>query len=90
LKKIIPLAIIPLILSIGIIAALPFADSYQPKDDETQCREGLVLVFRTIANNYVCVSESTAKRWVELGMAEIVVKSTSDESMAEKINGGTI
>ena len=60
MKKIIPLAIIPLILSIGIIAGLPFADSYQPKDDETQCREGLVLVFRTIANNYVCVSESTA------------------------------
>jgi len=70
LKKIIPLAIIPLILSIGIIAALPFADSYQPKDAETQCREGLVLVFRTIANNYVCVSDSTAGKWVRYGIAE--------------------
>ena len=39
------------------------ADALQPKDDETQCREGQVLVFRTIANNYVCVSESTAERW---------------------------
>ncbi|MEK0319233.1 MAG: DUF1254 domain-containing protein, partial [Nitrosopumilus sp.] len=79
MKKIIPLAIIPLILSIGIISALPFADSYQPKDAETQCREGLVLVFRTIANNYVCVSDSTAEKWVRYGIAEkiepVVAKS---------------
>ena len=65
-------AIIPLILSIGIITALPFADSYQPKDAETQCREGMVLVFRTISNNYACVSESTAERWVELEIAQMV------------------
>jgi len=72
-------ALIPLILSIGISPALPFADSYQPKDAETQCREGLVLVFRTIANNYVCVSDSTAEKWVRYGIAEkiepVVAKS---------------
>ncbi len=77
------LLIIPLILSIGISPALPFADSYQPKDAETQCREGLVLVFRTIANNYVCVSESTAEKWVRYGIAEIVGEPAEDEMIEE-------
>ena len=76
-KKI--LFVILLILSIGIIPALPFADSYQPKDVETQCREGLVLVFRTIANNYVCVSDSTAEKWVRYGIAEKIEPVVSEK-----------
>ena len=75
------LAIIPLILSIGIISAFQFSDALQPNDIETQCREGQVLVFRTIANNYVCVSDSTAKRWVELGIAEIVGQEPIEEEL---------
>ena len=82
-KKIL-FVIIPLILAIGIIPALPFADSYQPKDDETQCREGLVLVFRTIANNYVCVSESTAEKWERYGIAEKVEPVVEEESVIEE------
>ena len=83
MKKIIPLAIIPLILSIGIISALPFADSYQPKDAETQCREGMVLVFRTIANDYVCLSKDSAERWKILGLGEIV-GDTAEQKTIEK------
>ena len=60
------------------------ADALQPKDDETQCREGQILVFRTIANDYVCVSESTAERWVELGIAEIVGQEVHEETMEEE------
>ena len=77
------LLIIPLILSIGIVPALPFSDSLQPKDSETQCREGQILVFRTIANDYVCVSESTAEKWVQYGIAEIVGEPAEDEMIEE-------
>ena len=51
------------------------------KESETQCREGLVLVFRIISNNYVCVFEETAERWFELGIAEGVEQEVQEESM---------
>ncbi len=88
-NKIFIIALIPLVLSIGITASISFVDAVQPKDSETKCREGLVLVFRTIANNYVCVSESTAQRWVELGMAEIIVL-TEEESTEETMQEAAI
>ena len=81
-KKI--LIIIPLILSIGIISGISFVDAIDEKDAETECREGQILVFRINANNYVCVSEATAERWVELGIAEIVVQETMEETMEEE------
>ena len=87
-KTITIFGIIPLILSIGISPALPFADSYQPKADsyqpkdaETQCREEMVLVHRTIANDYVCLSQDSAKRWKQLGLGEIVVDTTEQKTM---------
>ena len=66
------------------IATIDFdqtAYGLQPKDSETQCREGQVLVFRTISNNYVCVFEDTAERWVELGIAEWIEQEVQEESM---------
>jgi len=60
------------------------AAALQLEEDEIQCREGLVLVFRTIANDYVCLSESTAERWVELGMAEMVEQEVEDETMEKE------
>ena len=86
-NKIFIIALIPLILSIGIIPSISFVDALQPKDSETKCREGQILVFRTNANNYVCVFESTAERWVELGIAEIIVlaeEESTEETMEEE------
>ncbi len=57
----------------------------QLKDSETQCREGQVLVFRAISNNYVCVFEYTAERWVELGIAEMVEQEVQEESMKNEV-----
>ncbi len=62
---------------------MPLVDALQEKDAETECREGQVLVFRTIANNYVCVSESTAKKWVQYGIAVIVGDEEAEEAMEE-------
>ncbi len=88
-NKIFIIALIPLILSIGIIVNIsPVVDAVQLKDSETKCREGQVLVFRTIANNYVCISESTAQRWVEIGIAEIIVpieEESIEETMQEEV-----
>jgi len=81
------LTLIPIILSIGIIPNISFVDAFQPKDAETKCREGQVLVFRVNSNNHVCVSEETADRWVTLGIAEIVEQTeqeSSEETMMEE------
>jgi len=75
------LTLIPLILSIGIIPNISFVDALQPKDSETICREGKVLVLRLSAS-YVCVSESTADRWEALGIAERV--DNSGDTMMEE------
>jgi hypothetical protein len=75
------LTLIPLILSIGIIPNISFADASQPKDSETICREGQVLVLRLSAS-YVCVSEATADRWEALGIAERV--DNTRETMMEE------
>lgn len=77
------LALIPIILSIGIIPNISLVDALQENDDETECREGQILVFRTIANNYACVSDSTAKKWVQYGIAEIVGQEVHEEAMEE-------
>jgi glyoxylase-like metal-dependent hydrolase (beta-lactamase superfamily II) len=79
------LALIPIILSIGIIPNISLVDALQEEDSETECREGQILVFRTIANNYACVSESTAKKWVQYGIAEIVGESVEEEMMEEEM-----
>jgi len=83
MEKKILFTVIPLILSLGIVSALPFIDALQKNDAETECREGQVLVFRTIANNYACVSESTAKKWVQYNIAEIVGESVEKETIEE-------
>jgi len=83
--KIIIFALIPLILTLGVIQAFPFSDAEQTKDSETECRSGLTLVFRIISNNHVCVPYSTADRWESYGIAEKVspMKEESSEVMDE-------
>jgi len=70
--KIITYALIPLILSIGITPAV-FAD------DSLVCVSGEVTLVRTTNPKPICVDESTANRWVQLGMAEIILKVTPSE-----------
>lgn len=38
----------------------------------TQCREGFVVVHRFHANDYACITESTAEMWVQREMGEYV------------------
>ncbi len=63
------IAIIPLILSIGIFAVLPFTIA---EEIELQCMSGEVVVIRVTNPNPICVEQSTAERWSQLGIAEIV------------------
>lgn len=39
---------------------------------DTECRQGLVLVYRTHADDYVCTTESTAEMWSRHKMGNIV------------------
>jgi len=38
---------------------------------DTECRKGSVVIHRFHANDYVCVSMSTAEMWIRYGMGEI-------------------
>jgi hypothetical protein len=86
----IPIAI--LFATILVISATSFPPSYSEiqKGTEIECREGQVLVYRTISNNYVCTSENAAKKWVQYGFAEIVkpaTDTTKQEEMGPIVGG---
>ena len=55
-------------------------ESEAQEDIDAGCRDRNTLVHRSAYNDYICVSPSTADRWVELGMAEIV----SEHEQVEK------
>jgi hypothetical protein len=42
----------------------------------TECRKGSIVVHRFHANDYVCISISTAEMWIRYGMGEIIGNST--------------
>ncbi len=67
MKKI-SLLLIPLILSISIIAFIPNATS-QPLEE---CRDGLIIVKMVMDERRSCLSPETAERWVELGIGIII------------------
>ena len=60
-------------------AIVPFSfasvETESQEDISAGCRDGNTLVLRYAYNDYICVIPSTAERWVELGMAEIISES---------------
>ncbi len=70
------LLILPLFLILFSSSFVPFsfATSWSEAQEDIRagCRDEQSLVKRFTNNEYVCVSPSTAERWVELGMAEII------------------
>jgi len=78
------------VLLIGTVSVLPVAEAverYAGTDSsqvDYECRSGQVLVFKFNANNQVCTLSSTAERWVELGIAEIVRQEVHEETMEEE------
>ena len=87
--KIVLLAgLIPLVFSIGLLSNLPnteaqdYIDRIYREASETECREGQWLVLR-IQGDYVCTADTTALRWEQLGMAEIISRGSLDEQVQE-------
>jgi len=76
-KQILCFSTIVLLFLIGIAPVFPFVDA--SVDADTTCREGMVLVYRTIANDYVCLTMDSAKSWQTLGLAEIVGSTTEEK-----------
>ena len=93
--KFIVFALIPLILSIGIIPAIPFSDGVDIPHLLQICIDK-VWVERTAgkrAGQIVCVFPSTAEKLVERGWGTmlVIVEDTSDEkSITPVISGGTL
>ncbi len=65
----------PLVLAILFTGFTPQSfssvESEAREDIQAGCRDGNTLVHRFAYKDYVCVSPDTAKRWEELGLAEI-------------------
>jgi len=82
--KIILFALIPLILSIGIVSTIPFSD-VSAQEIDLVCPKNEVVVVRTTNPNPICISDSTAQRWVILELAEIIDQSeeTTQEILPE-------
>ena len=79
MKKIF-LILIPFILSIGLVFPFSYAVDY-----DLECPENKVIIVRTTNPNPICVYDSTAQRWVEMGMAEFVISPSIDDVVEEKI-----
>jgi len=54
-------------------------ESEAREDIRAGCRDGYTLVYKSTYNQFVCVPPSTAERWVELGLAEIISESEQVE-----------
>ena len=69
---------------------IPF--SYASVESEAQedlmagCRDDQSLVYRSTYLDFICVDPTTAERWAELGIAEIVQNSTSTEKDESEID----
>ena len=75
-----------LILLSSTVTSFSFAsvESEAQEDILAGCRDGNTLVYRFAYNDFICVPPSTADRWVELGMAEIVSESESEPKLIEE------
>jgi len=47
-------------------------DELSKTSPNTECREGQVVIHRFHADDYVCITMSTAEMWIQRGMGEIV------------------
>lgn len=79
-----------LIFSIGLVSNLSnaqaqnYIDNIYRDDSDMECREGLWLVLR-VQGNYVCTADTTALRWAQLGIAEIINRGTLDVKLVEEV-----
>ena len=53
-------------------------------NENTECRDGYLIVYRFHAQDYVCVTVSTAEMWIRHGMGEITGDSPSIPSYQEQ------
>lgn len=61
-------------------------DELGKTNSDTECREGQVVVYRFHANDYVCVTMSTAEMWIRHGMGEIKGDSQGIMSSENTVN----
>jgi hypothetical protein len=73
------LFVLPLLLALFSLGGISLSFASEASEDiEAGCRDGQTLVHRFAYDDYVCVDPSAAERWEELGLAEIVQKSSSE------------
>jgi len=80
-KKYLVLPLVLFLLSSGMTSfSFASVESEAQEDIQAGCRDGQTLVYRDTYKDFVCVDPSTADRWVELGLAEIIRESSKSNS----------
>ena len=62
----------------SLFVGIPILDSFA-EEENFQCSEGMVLVYRVNSDKYACLKPSTADKWYSQGMAEPVDQIKSFE-----------
>ena len=78
------LLVFPILLILLPLATIPYSyasvESEAQEDIQAGCRDAQTLVYRFAHKDFVCVEPSTAVRWVNLGMAEIIQENSQDST----------
>jgi arylsulfatase len=72
-------SVISLILLIGIVPVLPFVNA--SVNAQTTCNEGMVLVYRNVAKDYLCLTADSAESFEKYGLGQII----GDTTVGQKI-----
>lgn len=76
--------VFPILLILLPLATIPYSyasvESEAQEDIQAGCRDAQTLVYRFAYKDFVCVEPSTAVRWVNLGMAEIIQENSQDST----------
>ena len=71
--------VLPILFILFSAAIFPYSyaspESEAAEDIAAGCRDGQTLVYRSTYKDFVCLEPSTADRWEQLGMAEIIKES---------------
>ena len=85
--NIVKFLVLPVFLILFTSSFAPFVTASEAseaqEDIDAGCRDGQTMVYRMAYKDYVCVEPSTAERWAELGLAEILDETINIETEDE-------
>lgn len=67
------------VFALILVSLLSYSTNVYAIDLDLECPENKVVIIRTTNPDPICVFDTTANRWVNMGIAEFVLAHTSEE-----------